>query len=212
MKVLSRLLDAMRPTFDSGGKLERLHPFFEAADTFFYNPKDVAAGQVHVRDALDFKRLMGIVVVALVGCIAMAMYNTGLQAARAIAAGATPIAGWPASIFAELGFSHDPSNIVACVTYGALHFLPMLAVTFVVGLGTEVVFAVVRRHTVSEGFFVTGFLFPLILPPAIPLWQVALGIAFGVIFAKEVFGGSGKNFLNPALAARAPRPETLRTA
>jgi Na+-transporting NADH:ubiquinone oxidoreductase subunit B len=146
--------------------------------------------------------MMGIVVFALMPCILMAMYNTGLQANLALDNGLES-AGWRTDIVAWLGVGFSPESILACFIHGAMYFIPVLAVTFAVGGTIEVIFAVVRKHEVNEGFFVTGPLFALILPASIPLWQVALGIAFGVIIGKEVFGGTGMNILNPALTSRA---------
>jgi Na+-transporting NADH:ubiquinone oxidoreductase subunit B len=156
-----------------------------------------------VRDALDVKRMMGIVVIALIPCMLMAVYNTGYQAQLAIAQGALPLDDWRTTLYLGLGLDFDYTNPLLCAIHGMLYFLPMLAVAFVAGIGTEVIFAKVRGHEVNEGFFVTGALIPLILPPAIPLWQVAVGTVFGVVFGKEIFGGTGMNFLNPALVVRA---------
>jgi Na+-transporting NADH:ubiquinone oxidoreductase subunit B len=173
------------------------------ADTILYTPGYVTAGPSHVRDALDLKRMMTVVVISLAGCIYMALYNTGYQAHLAISKGAAPLGTWQTRVMELLGLGFDPANTWACIVHGALYFFPVLLVTFAVGGAWEVLFAIVRKHEVNEGFFVTGMLFPLILPPAIPLWQVALGISFGVVIGKEVFGGTGMNILNPALTARA---------
>ena len=204
MKPLRDLLDRIGRNFEKGGRLERFHPFWEAADTFFYTPASVTKGGAHVRDALDLKRMMMTVVIAALPCVAMALYNTGLQANLALdPAKVTALVGWRHDVIGWLGVGYSPASIAACVVHGALYFLPLYIVTMVVGLSWEVLFAVVRRLEVNEGFFVTGILFPLILPPTTPLWQAALGISFGVVLAKEVFGGTGMNFVNPALAARA---------
>ncbi|HEX9302239.1 MAG TPA: NADH:ubiquinone reductase (Na(+)-transporting) subunit B, partial [Casimicrobiaceae bacterium] len=137
-------------------------------------------------------------------CVFMALYNTGLQANLALdPARVATLPGWRHDVMRALGVGYSPDSITACVIHGALYFLPLYIVTMVVGLAWEVLFAVVRRLELNEGFFVTGILFPLILPPTTPLWQAALGITFGVVIAKEVFGGTGMNFINPALAARA---------
>jgi len=204
VKALRRQLDRIAPHFEKGGRLQRLYPLWEAADTFFYTPASVTKGAAHVRDALDLKRMMMIVVIATLPCVFMAMFNTGLQANLALAAapGVTP-EGWRHAVIALLGTGYAPDSVTANVMHGALYFLPLYLVTMAVGLGWEVLFAVVRKVEVNEGFFVTGILFPLILPPTTPLWQAALGISFGVVLAKEVFGGTGMNFINPALAARA---------
>ena len=204
MKFIRKQHDMVAPLFEPGGKLEKLYPVWEAHDTLTFTPGDVTKGSVHVRDALDLKRMMVTVVVALMPCVFMALYNTGYQANLAIEShGASAIEGWQATLFATLGFAHDPANFVANMVYGAIHFVPIFGVGFAVGGIIEVIFAVVRGHEINEGFLVTGFLFPLTLPATIPLWQVALGIAFGVIVGKELFGGTGMNILNPALTGRA---------
>jgi Na+-transporting NADH:ubiquinone oxidoreductase subunit B len=204
MKPLRALLDRVGHNFEKGGRLERLHPLWEAVDTFFYSPGSVTKGGAHVRDALDLKRMMMTVVIATLPCVYMALYNTGLQANLALdPSRLASLAGWRHDVIRWLGVGYSPDSMTACITHGALYFLPLYAVTMVVGLTWEVLFAVVRRLEVNEGFFVTGILFPLILPPTTPLWQAALGISFGVVLGKEVFGGTGMNFVNPALAARA---------
>jgi len=203
MRALRKLLDRLGKPFEKGGKLERLHPLWEAGDTILYTPGKVTAGAPHARDGLDLKRLMMTVVFALAGCVYMALYNTGLQAHRAIAAGGEPLPTWQTRAMEAMGLAFDPASVWACVVHGALYFVPVLVVTFAVGGAWEVLFATVRKHEVNEGFLVTGMLFPLILPATIPLWQVAVGISFGVVVGKEIFGGTGMNILNPALTARA---------
>lgn len=204
MKSLRSLLDRIAPNFEKGGRLERWYPLWEAADTFFYTPHAVTRTSAHVRDAMDLKRMMFLVVIAALPCVYMAMYNTGLQANLALDPAKTgDLEGWRHAVIAMLGVGYSPASLTANIIHGALYFLPLYAVTMVVGLTWEVLFAVVRKIEVNEGFFVTGLLFPLILPPTTPLWQAALGISFGVVVAKEVFGGTGMNFVNPALAARA---------
>lgn len=203
MKFLRNLLDKQEKLFHKGGKLEKLFPLFEAGDTFVFTPGKVTEGPSHLRDGLDLKRMMMTVVIALAGCIYMAMYNTGYQAHLAISNGAAPLETWQTAAMQALGFAFDPANTWACIVHGALYFFPVLIVTFSVGGIWEVIFAMVRKHEVNEGFFVTGFLVPLIVPPTIPLWQVALGISFGVVIGKEIFGGTGMNILNVALTSRA---------
>lgn len=204
MKPLRNMLDKVEPMFEKGGKLEKAYPLYEAADTFLFSPKDTTKTNAHVRDALDLKRMMSTVIAALVPCILMAMYNTGLQANLAIQdLGLEGQSGWRGQVISALGLGYDPTNILACFLHGALFFLPVYAVCMAVGGTWEAIFATIRGHEINEGFLVTGMLFPLTLPPTIPLWQVALGISFGVVVGKEIFGGTGKNFLNPALTARA---------
>ncbi|MBQ4202153.1 MAG: NADH:ubiquinone reductase (Na(+)-transporting) subunit B, partial [Thermoguttaceae bacterium] len=162
---------------------------------------------VHVRDCNDFKRMMITVVVALIPCALMGIYNVGLQANRLLAEGAAVPGDWHGSILnwlnGDSGWLFKPDSILACFVYGLVYYLPIYITTMIVGLAWEIAFARVYRHEVNEGFFVTGFLFPLICPATVPLWQVALAITFGVVLGKEIFGGTGRNFLNPALVARA---------
>ncbi len=216
MKFLRSTLDRVEPLFHKGGKFESLYPVYEALDTFLYTPGEVTAGASHVRDGLDLKRMMITVVIALTPCIVMACWNTGYQANQAIAVtlGDQPQAaavqaiveslGWRGMVLSSFGFdvTGGPSPLFNIV-HGLLYFLPVFLVTNIVGGSWEALFCVLRKHELNEGFLVTGMLFPLTLPPTVPLWQVALGISFGVVLGKEVFGGTGKNFLNPALTARA---------
>ena len=204
MRPLRFLLDRTEPLFREGKPLGRLYPIFEVIDTFFYTPGEVAEGSCHVRDAIDFKRAMSVVLVALVPCVVMAMFNTGYLAQQAMTEmGVSQVPGWRGIVLDTAAPYIVPGSIVGNLFHGALYFLPIYMVTMAVGLGWEILFAVVRKHEVNEGFFVTGLIFPLTLPATIPLWQVAVGISFGVVIAKELFGGTGRNFLNPALAARA---------
>ena len=204
MSALERLLEMAGRQFQPGKPLHRFHALFEAADTFALTPASVTKGSTHVRDALDLKRMMMLVVISLLPCIFMAMYNTGLQANLGIdPARAASLEGWRHDVMRLAGMGYSPDSVIACLFHGSLYFLPLYAVTMAAGGAWEVLFAIVRRHEVNEGFFVTGMLFPLICPPTLPLWEAALGISFGVVVAKEVFGGTGMNFINPALAARA---------
>ena len=205
MKALRNLLDRAGHHFEQGGRLHKFFPLFEAVDTFFYSPSAITRTGAHVRDAMDLKRMMIMVMIAALPCVLMAMYNTGLQANLAIDPAKTAaLDGWRHDVLRLVGAGYSATSVWACLVHGALYFLPLYAVTMVVGLGWEVGFAIVRGHEgINEGFFVTGLLFPLILPPTTPLWQAALGISFGVVLAKEVFGGTGMNFVNVALAARA---------
>lgn len=204
MKPLRRFLDNLEPLFTKGGRLERFHALFEMVDTLFYSPPDVTRGSPHVRDALDLKRVMIMVVFAATPCALFGMWNTGFQANQAMAAmGLLDIDGWRGAVLPLLGAGYDAGSIYDCFVHGMLYFLPIYAVTMAAGGFWEILFSGVRNHEINEGFFVTSLLFVLILPATIPLWQVAVGISFGVVIGKEVFGGTGKNFLNPALVGRA---------
>ena len=203
MKPLRRLLDHVAPRFLPGGAWERLYPLYEAADTFLYTPPTVTARGPHVRDGLDQKRMMMTVVVALLPAVGMALYNTGYQAHLAVEHGGALLPTWQTDVYRWLGLPVTSASVLGCVVHGALYFLPATLVTYAAGGAFEVLFSVVRRHEVNEGFLVTGLLIPMTLPPTVPLWQVAVGTAFGVVIGKEIFGGTGMNFLNPALVARA---------
>ncbi|RTR37100.1 NADH:ubiquinone reductase (Na(+)-transporting) subunit B [Shewanella canadensis] len=201
---LKKIFETIEPQFEKGGKYEKFYALFEAAYTVFYTPGQVNKGATHVRDNLDLKRMMIMVWACVFPAMFVGMYNIGLQAQIALAAGfATPDV-WQVSLFSMFGTELSASSgWPALMWYGACFFLPIYAVSFAVGGIWEVLFASVRGHEVNEGFFVTSILFALTLPPNIPLWMVALGITFGVVVAKEIFGGTGRNFLNPALAGRA---------
>ena len=204
MKPLRQFLDSQHKHFIKGGRLEKLYPLYEAIDTFLYTLGEPSSGTVHVRDGIDLKRTMIIVAMALFPCILMALYNTGYQAQMALSGMPEMMAsGWRGDIFHGLGFSVNPSNPINSMVLGALYFVPIFLVTNMVGGLWEGLFASVRGHEINEGFLVTGLLFPLTLPASIPLWQVALGVSFGVVIGKEIFGGTGRNFLNPALTGRA---------
>ncbi|XZE52152.1 NADH:ubiquinone reductase (Na(+)-transporting) subunit B [Planctomycetaceae bacterium SH139] len=208
MQVLRDALDRVHPYFDKGGVLHKMYPMYEALDTFLYTPGEITKGSTHVRDGIDLKRMMITVVLALVPATMFGMWNVGYQANSAIAkmevVEASYSFDWHHFVHAEVfGLGHDPGNFLDNFIYGAIHFLPIYIVCMFVGGHIELIFSILRGHEINEGFLVTGLLFPLILPPNIPLWQVAIGIAFGVIVAKEVFGGTGRNILNVALTARA---------
>ncbi len=203
MKLLRKFLDQQEKHF-AEGKLKKLYPLYEAVDTLIFTSGEVTKTGSHARDAMNLKRMMMMVVYALVPAVIMALYNTGLQANLAYAKlGITSVEGWRGSVLSLLGIGLNPESILENMIQGALYFFPVYILTMAVGGFWEVVFASVRKHEINEGFFVTGLLFPLILPPDIPWWQVALGISFGVVIGKEIFGGVGMNILNPALTARA---------
>ncbi|WP_298940924.1 NADH:ubiquinone reductase (Na(+)-transporting) subunit B [uncultured Psychromonas sp.] len=201
---LKNLIEKMEPHFESGGRYEKWYALYEAAATFFYTPGYVTKGITHVRDSIDLKRMMIFVWLATFPAMFYGMYNTGVQANDAIVAGYSALEDWRVALLDMLGVTlGSGAGIFDNLLFGAAYFLPIYAVTFVVGGFWEVLFASVRKHEVNEGFFVSSVLFALIVPATIPLWQVALGITFGVVVAKEIFGGTGRNFLNPALAGRA---------
>ena len=212
------LLDMMKkvaPMFEKGGVLEKFYPLYEATFTLLYTPGTVTKGQTHVRDFIDLKRIMIIVWFAVFPAMFYGWYNVGAQTVMAIASmpNGAEIASASYALVSEnyhyaiiqmLGASlGTDAGICSKMIIGAVYFLPVYLVVFAVGAFWEVLFCLVRGHEVNEGFFVTSILFALILPPTIPLWQAALGISFGVVIAKEIFGGTGRNFMNPALAGRA---------
>lgn len=199
-----KLLDKAGRPFHPGGQLAGLFYLFEAIDTFFYTPGKITRGAVHVRDFMDLKRMMITVFVALMPAVFMAFYNTGLQANLVLQSlGNAANFTWQQRLMLALGLNFDPHSFWSNFIHGGLYFIPIYIVTLAAGGFWEVLFAIIRKHEVAEGFFVTSLLFPLILPPTIPYWQVALGISFGVVIGKEVFGGVGFNIFNPALVARA---------
>ncbi|MDA3926200.1 MAG: NADH:ubiquinone reductase (Na(+)-transporting) subunit B [Kiritimatiellae bacterium] len=198
MKILRNFLDKIEPNFKEGGKLEFFYPFYEAMDSFFYNVGAANTGRVHVRDCVDLKRNMILVMVALAPCILFGVYNIGEQAH--LAGGV--MTGWRGDIVASMGLTLA-DGIVAKFVYGLTWFLPIYLVIFGTGLFWEILISMIRKHEIYEGVFVTSILFPLIVPPSIPLWQVFVAMSFAIILGKEVFGGTGMNFMNPALIARA---------
>ena len=204
MRFLRNFIDKQEKHFLKGGKLEKLYYLFEALDGFMYTPGKTTQYPSHIRDGMDFKRMMMMVVYALVPTVIMALYNTGYQANLALAQmGQTAAEGWRGTVLTFLGLGFNSGSILDNMFHGALYFFPVYIITLAAGGICEVVFATIRKHEIQEGFLVTSLLFPLILPPDIPWWQVVLGISFGVVIGKEIFGGVGMNILNPALTARA---------
>lgn len=182
MKFLRDFLDKQKPHFTKGGRFEKLHSTFDAFETFLFVPNKVTSSGAHIRDAIDMKRTMIVVVLSLIPALLFGIWNVGYQH------------------YASHGMAYDFWPIIG---FGLLKVLPILVVSYVVGLGIEFAFAQSRGHEVNEGFLVSGILIPLVMPPDVPLWMVALATAFAVIIGKEVFGGTGMNILNPALTARA---------
>jgi Na+-transporting NADH:ubiquinone oxidoreductase subunit B len=201
LKKLDKYFLDIKPLFDKGGKFERWYPLYEATDSFLFSTTKSAPIAPHSRDAIDYKRIMITVIIALIPCTVMALWNTGYQANSALAdLGAVPD-GWRGAVMQIIGI--NPSSLISNMMHGALYFMPIYIVTVVVGSIWETLFNLLRGHEFSEAFLVTSLLLPLTLPPTIPLWQVAVGVSFGVVLAKEVFGGVGRNFMNPALSSRA---------
>ena len=204
MSFLRRTLDSIHPHVTGEGKYKQFYALYEAIDTIFYTPGDVNTGRNHVRDGIDLKRVMIYVWIAAMPCVFMGCYNVGLQANEVMASmGLTEVVGWRGDILAMFGIGNDPTSIFDNFWHGFWYWFPIYATVFIVGGFWEVLFASIRGHEINEGFFVTSILFSLIVPASLPLWQAALGISFGIVIGKEVFGGTGKNFLNPALTARA---------
>lgn len=189
MTFLRNFIDKIKPTFSEGGKLSWLSSTFGGFETFAFTPNIVTKKGSHIRDAVDMKRGMIMVVISLLPALLFGMWNIGHQTSLYAE-------NWPY----ELGTA---ANFWYCLWFGFLRMLPMIAVSYIVGLGIEFTFAEVRHHEVYEGFLVSGIIIPMIVPVTTPLWQLALAVAFAVIIAKEAFGGTGMNFLNPALVARA---------
>lgn len=179
---LKNWLEKKAPLFEKGGKLEALYPLYEATDTFLYSPGTSSPSAPYIRDSVDLKRVMILVVVSLLPCLLFGIYNVGYQEIMSLG-------------------GESPSLLTGLLK-GAMRVLPIILVSYTFGGLWEVLFAIIRKHEINEGFLVTGLLFPLTLPPTIPLWQVAVGISFGIVIGKEVFGGTGMNFLNPALTGR----------
>jgi Na+-transporting NADH:ubiquinone oxidoreductase subunit B len=182
MKLLRKYLDKIKPSFEEGGKFSKFHSVFDGFETFLYVPNTVTQRGSHIRDAMDMKRTMSVVVFALMPCLLFGMWNTGYQ--HFLSIGQSPT-------FCEI------------LWFGFLKVLPIVAVSYIVGLGIEFAFAQSRKHEINEGFLVSGMLIPLIMPVDVPLWMVAVATAFAVIIGKEIFGGTGMNIWNPALLARA---------
>ena len=183
MKLFKNILNSVKPHFEKGGKLEKLYPAYDAFETFLFVPDHTAHTGAHMRDAIDLKRTMFTVVLALIPALVFGMWNVGYQH------------------FIALGVTSP--DLIESLVYGAVKVLPMIAVSYGVGLGIEFAFAISRGHSVNEGYLVTGLLIPMIMPADIPLWMLAIAVVFAVVIGKEVFGGTGMNIMNPALTARA---------
>ena len=202
MKALKNFLHDQEKHFTKGGKFEKFYALYEAIDTFIFTPSDVTKNDAHVRDAIDLKRVMITVAWALTPIIFFGMYNTGLQANIGLENLGVEASGWRADFIRAIGLGFSKESLIDNFVLGALYFVPIFLVANIAGGICEAIFAGIRKHEINEGFLVTGLLYPLILPATIPLWQVAVGVIFGVVVAKEIFGGTGKNILNVALTSR----------
>ena len=182
MKLFKNILESVKPHFVEGGKLEKLYPAYDAFETFLFVPDHTTHGGTHIKDAIDLKRTMALVVLSMVPCILFGMWNLGDQYYKAL---------------------NTDSTLFQNLTFGFWKFMPLLIVSYAVGLSVEFAFAISRGHSVNEGYLVSGMLIPLIMPVDVPLWMLAVSVVFAVVIGKEVFGGTGMNILNPALTARA---------
>ena len=182
MKLFKNILDSVKPHFLKGGKLEKLYPAYDAFETFLFVPGHTTSHGTHIKDAIDLKRTMAFVVLAMLPCILFGMWNIGDQYHKAL---------------------NIEVNFLENLIFGFWKFMPLLIVSYAVGLSVEFAFAVSRGHSVNEGYLVSGMLIPLIMPVDVPLWMLAVSVVFAVVIGKEVFGGTGMNILNPALTARA---------
>ncbi len=182
MKLFKNILESVKPHFEEGGKLEKMYPAYDAFETFLFVPDHTTKSGSHIRDAVDLKRSMAFVVLSLIPCIIFGMWNIGDQYFNAVSV---------------------ETNFLNNLIFGFWKFLPLLVVSYAVGLSVEFAFAISRGHSVNEGYLVTGMLIPLIMPVDVPLWMLAVSVVFAVVIGKEVFGGTGMNILNPALTARA---------
>ncbi|RMG82288.1 MAG: NADH:ubiquinone reductase (Na(+)-transporting) subunit B [Bacteroidetes bacterium] len=186
MKLIRNLLDSVKPLFEKGGKLEKFYPAYDAIETFFFVPDHVTTKGAHIRDAIDLKRTMFTVIIALIPALLFGIWNVGHQ--HFLAIGEMTGVG---------------EGLTDKFMFGLWKVLPLIIVTYGVGLGIEILFASIKGHSVEEGFLVSGLLIPLVMPVDVPLWMVGVATAFAVLIGKEVFGGTGMNILNPALTARA---------
>jgi Na+-transporting NADH:ubiquinone oxidoreductase subunit B len=184
MRPIRNLIEKIKPNFEKGGKLEKFYPAFNAFETFLFVPGHTTPVEgTHIRDAIDLKRTMIIVVLSMVPCLLFGIWNVGYQH--------------------HLAIGMAEATLFDNVVFGAIKVLPIVVVSYVTGLTVEFAFAIIRKHTINEGFLVTGMLIPLVMPVDVPLWMVAVATFFAVVIGKEVFGGTGMNILNPALTARA---------
>ena len=182
MRLFRKILNSVKPHFLEGGKLEKMYPAYDAFETFLFVPEHTTKSGTHIRDGIDLKRTMFMVIIAMLPVLLFGMWNIGEEYYKAI---------------------EESTSFFKNISFGFFKFLPLLIVSYGVGLGVEFAFAIHRGHSVNEGYLVTGMLIPLIMPIDVPLWMLAVSVIFAVVIGKEVFGGTGMNILNPALTARA---------
>ena len=202
MKFLRNLFDDAKPSFSKGGAAEKYFPIFDIFENLFFLSRNRTKNPIHVRDALDIQRMMVIVWLATFPAMFFGMYNIGNQSLEYLALINTQNTGDWHHYLVNI-FGYEPNSFINKIWFGAVYFIPIYATIFLVGISWEILFAIIRKHEINEGFFVSSVLFALSCPPDLPLWQAALGITFGIVIGKEIFGGTGKNFLNPALTGRA---------
>ena len=202
MKILRNYINSVKPSFVGEGKYSKWFPLFDAVENLFFSTQTKTANPVHVRDAIDIQKVMVTVWLATFPAMFFGMYNLGSHSLEYLdSINQLNTGDWHHYIVSLVGY--DSSSFVAKMWFGAAYFMPIYITVFVVGIGWEAVFAIVRKHEINEGAFVSTILFSLSCPPDLPLWQAAMGITFGLVIGKEIFGGTGKNFLNPALTGRA---------
>jgi len=200
MQFIREQLDKLKPNFEKGGKFEKLHALWDANETFLFVPERVTSGGVHIRDGIDLKRTMIHVVIAMLPCLFFGMWNVGYQHFKALGMGSI---GFMEGLTFMQNLQQLAGQHMELMLFGAMTVLPIVIVSYSVGLGVEFTFACIKNHQVNEGFLVSGMLIPLVMPVTIPLWMVGVATIFAVVIGKEVFGGTGMNILNPALTARA---------
>ena len=202
MKILRNYLDNIKPNFVSDGKHVKWFPLFDAIENLFFSYGKKTKNPIHVRDAVDIQKVMVTVWLATFPAMFFGMYNLGANSLEYLESiGQQNTGDWHHYLVNIFGY--EPNSFINKMWFGAVYFIPIYATTFLVGISWEILFAIIRKHEVNEGFFVSSVLFALSCPPDLPLWQAALGITFGIVIGKEIFGGTGKNFLNPALTGRA---------
>ena len=202
MKILRDYINRLKPSFETGGRFSKYFPLFDAFENFVFSSSKKTSNPIHVRDAVDIQKVMVTVWLATFPAMFFGMYNLGANSLEYLDLINKQNTGdWHHYLVSFVGY--DSSSFLAKLWFGACYFMPIYIVVFIVGIGWETLFAIIRKHEINEGAFVSTVLFSLSCPPDIPLWQAALGITFGLVIGKEIFGGTGKNFLNPALTGRA---------